>query len=257
MLASLDTTLYPRDQWHYLRLTVHGAFDVVDFSYVYNGWLQSVKAPILASPTLADLDGDGQPEILLTTYGSGGNAYGGGTIWVWRGDGSVFPGWPFEITTGPVPGGVAVGDVDDDGAPDVVAAGWGGIYALHADGTLMPGWPYSTYAYSPPTLVDLDGDGPLEIAIAGDLPALTRLASMCFAPTALAPPAGRSTSRAWARSRPPISTAISGPSLVAGTRGTDFGTFLTEPHAVYVWSGDDQCVLVGRKPPSAGWCRRP
>jgi len=37
------------------------------------------------APALADLDGDGFPEIVLQTRQA---------LHVWRGDGSLFPGWP-------------------------------------------------------------------------------------------------------------------------------------------------------------------
>src|SRR5207244_5149520 len=65
-------------------------------------------APILA---LGDLDCDGFPEIIAQTSDS---------LHVYKGDGTVFAGWP--QTWGPSwygDSGPVIGDVDGDGSPDV------------------------------------------------------------------------------------------------------------------------------------------
>jgi hypothetical protein len=69
-----------------------------------------------SAPALADLDGDGVPEILLESDGR---------LEVWRGDGSIFPGWP-QIWSAQGQGewignsSPVVGDVDGDQEPDIV-----------------------------------------------------------------------------------------------------------------------------------------
>ena len=65
------------------------------------------------APALADLDGDSFPEIIVQANTS---------LNVWKGDGTVFPGWPeswgSEFTTaGSTP---VAGDVDGDGIADIV-----------------------------------------------------------------------------------------------------------------------------------------
>lgn len=149
-----------------------------------------------ASPILADLDADGDFEIIVAT--------GTGTVLAVQGDGSVLDGWPVSTdvvgdlaedapayTDGGVPplreafmASPAAGDLDGDGVPEVVAATiTGSVYAWHADGSLVEGFP--TYAIGreneefgtkfrydqgfagAPALFDLDGDGTLEIIATG------------------------------------------------------------------------------------------
>ncbi len=148
-----------------------------------------------ASPQLADLDGDGDFEIIVAT--------GSGTVLAVDDDGTLLPGWPVYsdvlddlaedapgFSSGAVPplreaflATPAVGDLDGDGTMEIVAAGIaGGLYVWNTDGTLVDGFP--TYAIGrtaeefdtlhtydqgfagAPTLYDLDGDGTLEIIAA-------------------------------------------------------------------------------------------
>jgi hypothetical protein len=148
-----------------------------------------------SQPALADLDGDGDEEVVT--------ADSNGRIHAYEGEGGgELPGWP--ATTGPaelhpaldrpdveadhepVLGPVAAGDIAGDDRPEVLAAGiQGHVYAYDADGELLPGWPVDVgrHAVDPgsprpqleytrlpkagasasPVLVDLDRDGGLEV----------------------------------------------------------------------------------------------
>ena len=63
------------------------------------------------APALGDLDGDGVPEIVVQTEDA---------LNVWKGNGTIFPGWPrtwtnsWQGNSAPV-----IGDVDGDGLPDI------------------------------------------------------------------------------------------------------------------------------------------
>lgn len=149
-----------------------------------------------SSPILADLDGDNIFEIVI--------ANSGGRVLAMKGDGSMLPGWPTsaDLIPDPHPGQagfasgalpenrenfistVAVGDIDGDGEPEVVAASFqGGVYAWHADGSGVAGFPVRAIGRGPeefdtqhlydqgfmgsPSLNDLDGDGDHEILLLG------------------------------------------------------------------------------------------
>lgn len=111
-------------------------------------------------PALADLDGDGVPEIIVQTSSA---------INIWKGDGSVFPGWPvegeFSYKSGPV-----VGDVDGDQQPDIVAIGFDSVFMFNRFGALHPRFPKIipvNYGVTP-AMADIDLDGRNEIIVTGD-----------------------------------------------------------------------------------------
>ncbi|MGB7062780.1 MAG: VCBS repeat-containing protein [Candidatus Zixiibacteriota bacterium] len=130
------------------------------------GWPQELAVGSTWKDTkgvaFADLDGDGNLEIITGT-----NAY---RVYVWNYLGDSRPGWP-QMLSGRVLSGVAVGDVNADGLPNIVAAVYnpqGLVYVFDRDGNVLPGWPASFgdhYAAQTPTLSDLDGDGKLEIIV--------------------------------------------------------------------------------------------
>ncbi len=128
-----------------------------------------------------------------------------GTVLALRGNGDELPGWPVRtdplalhtgsraFTTGALPttfseslgSGIAAADLDGDGTVEVVAASAAGkVYVWEPDGSRRPGFPVRTDprfsarsardAYNrllrgilaAPVLVDLDGDGRLDIVAA-------------------------------------------------------------------------------------------
>lgn len=135
-------------------------------SYSHNGWPTAAED---RSPVLADLDADGDLEILMA-----GKPTAAGTdaaVQVFQGNGTLWhrygPTGAEDITTPP-----AVGDVDGDGQMDVVfvsrQSGAGSINIWRADGseigvTAMS----STFNTAHIDLVsaDLDGDDDLEIVV--------------------------------------------------------------------------------------------
>jgi len=135
--------------------------DVAGFPVVTEGG--AVRTPVLA-----DLDGDGAMEIIIAVRN-----WPEGLIYVYRGDGTIFPNWPQRMDY--VPGSaVAVGDINGDEIPEIVAESYYRLHAYSIDGVLLPGFPYlpdttgtRVFSYSTPVLADLDGDGNREI-ICGD-----------------------------------------------------------------------------------------
>ncbi len=136
------------------------------------GWpkLTATHTSVIASPALADLDGDGTLEIITGTYETDAKIY------VWRYDGSNMAGWPYTIPRAPASGShisssPAIGDIDGDGELDIVAGSCGQcgtVYAWRRNGTVMPGWPFITNAVvdgSSPVLGDVNGDGRVDIVV--------------------------------------------------------------------------------------------
>lgn len=140
------------------------------------GWPKSLPASeeppnpasVLAAPALADLDGDGRPEVIVAT-----NA---GRVHAWATSGAPLAGWPVEVPHRARAGfgGTAVGDVNGDGQPEVVVAGeqgWLGpasVSAISARGVLLPGWPFHLpeTTNAGPALGDVSGDGIADVVVA-------------------------------------------------------------------------------------------
>jgi len=114
------------------------------------------------TPVLADLDNDGALEIITNK-----RFWPLGEWWVYRGDGTVFPGWPQPIDHVPSSSS-AVGDVTGDGIPEIIGESYDGLYVWDVNGNLLSGFPFmmpysAVNSYSSPVLVDLDEDGLNEI----------------------------------------------------------------------------------------------
>ncbi len=105
-------------------------------SYGEELWHYSIGGAVRATPSLADLDGDGRLEIIFAAATA---------IYVLDGRGEPVKGWPYEedVTFA----GVAVGDVDLDGVPEIAAVARSGesvskVYIFEANGELFSGaWP--------------------------------------------------------------------------------------------------------------------
>lgn len=110
------------------------------------------------TPVLADLDNDGAMEIIVNKRLSSA-----GEVWVYKGNGTVFTGWPRPI--GHVPASsAAVGDITGDGVPEIMGESYTALYAWKANGDTLPGFPFympngDVNSYSSPVLADVDNDG--------------------------------------------------------------------------------------------------
>lgn len=127
--------------------------------------------PVAYSPvafTASDLDGDGQPDLIVATGGTG--------VAVYRNTGSsgtlTFAA-PANYTTGSSPTYIITGDLDKDGKPDVIVANLIGNTISILRNTSTPGnisfaakVDVSAYGYPAGIAIgDLDGDGLPDLAI--------------------------------------------------------------------------------------------
>lgn len=159
------------------------------------------ESGVFSSPVLADLDGDGDLEIIVAAMDQ--------WVYAWNHDGSPVNGWPVLCRNETYPAGTDNGerkdgrivstpvvvDLDGDGKPEIsmgtnemiegntasfVYALWGDGNA-HEGGAYVPNWPRSVTGFVPdeilpfvgrghpnsPAAADIDGDGKQEVVVAG------------------------------------------------------------------------------------------
>lgn len=165
VLAALDFSNYDSG-WYMLRLTVFTAdgrslsaesFTRIDHD-LKSGWPQDIPNENILSQfspnravSFADLDGDGEDEVIATSYQ---------TLHVWRADGSAFPGFPVTLPS-PSAGAVSIYDVNQDGDLDIITPlsaldGSGEIAIYDNYGYLLFGYPLSTGLSYDEGVVQLD-----------------------------------------------------------------------------------------------------
>ncbi|MCF7920285.1 MAG: T9SS type A sorting domain-containing protein [Candidatus Cloacimonetes bacterium] len=131
-------------------------------SYDYNfevsiqqtNWPWFLAERLSVAPLLADLDDDGDLDILATTMS--GDMYG---LNIFAEEMADFP-W---MTGETIEKHTALGDVDNDDEPEIVlATRSGNIYARNLDGSVAWQYEHGADQLLTPVLADIDGDGLLE-----------------------------------------------------------------------------------------------
>jgi hypothetical protein len=118
-----------------------------------------------------DVNGDGKPDVIESVICANGCPNNGVSVLLGNGDGTFQP--PI-LTSSPASGySIAVQDVDGDGEPDVVIAGYVVPYATvllgNGDGTFQPPQKYQSglKSNSAVAIADLNGDGKPDLVMSG------------------------------------------------------------------------------------------
>ncbi len=149
-------------------------------AFTVGGVSPDVNSSVVAAPAIADLDGDGDTEIVVTTLD--------GWVYVFDDAGNNEPGFPVELDRSlalnpsehrNLDSGIfaapALEDLDGDGTYEIIVGAMDGhVYAWHSDGTTVPGFPVMLWldgdedfsrTLSSPAIGDIDGDGVPEIVL--------------------------------------------------------------------------------------------
>ncbi len=145
-----DYTLYLHGYFGADSLVDSSSFTLV--SAFAEGWPQTIEGRGPVSAVTADLEGDGQKEIIVATM------FG---LDVFSHDGQMCSGFPVLVGTDVqcVP---AVYDIDHDGEREIVCTAEDGIHVFNADGSCTEGWPVNCVTmrtrigYPTPTITSLD-----------------------------------------------------------------------------------------------------
>jgi uncharacterized repeat protein (TIGR01451 family) len=135
----------------------------------YSSWCETGW---YSSPATADLDGDGQVEVIASAYsifvldGSTGQLE-------WKVASGHDRSEPGADNVGRSWSGIALADVDNDGSMEIITAhggGWVSVY--NAQGYFEPGWPQhpTSSELRGLSVSDLDGDSLMEIIVTAAVP---------------------------------------------------------------------------------------
>jgi len=168
--VSEDCPLY-EDLLFYVNIRAGDLEFNYDFIYevipaYLDGWPKKETGEAFGSPGVADIDGDGDLEVIFAPMNRGKDK---GKVYAWHHDGSLVDGWPIVLPISKFPGSPAIADIDGDELPEIIIGDFNDnkVYAWHYDGSPVDGWPTLVFntVYGTPAIGDIDGDGLPEIVV--------------------------------------------------------------------------------------------
>ena len=122
------------------------------------------------NPAIADITGDGIPEIVFGSFNQGE----GGNLYAWSANGELLENFPIELNA-PVAGSVILADVSGDRVSDIIVVlapagdNLSAITAISGEGDVIEGFPLSMARWGraviagTPTIWDIDRDGDMDL----------------------------------------------------------------------------------------------
>jgi putative cell wall-binding protein len=136
-------------------------------------WSRELDGVTNASPTLADLNGDGRLDVAIGTWNSVAQWWlTGGTVYAFDGvTGNQLPGFPKVRGAGEVVlGGITTADINADGGQDLFVPTYSGITVFSGktgQSLLQLAQGDNVGFENSPAIADVDGDGQLDVLAAG------------------------------------------------------------------------------------------
>jgi uncharacterized protein (DUF2141 family) len=171
--GAYDPTLTAGENLYYLEQTTPG-----DYAVRTRAFIDQLDVGSESSPALADLDGDGDLDLIIGNKIEPGNS-GGGALFFFRNVGSArapsFRAGGRIVVPAAYHYAPALADLDGDGKPDLILGTWqNAVQFYRGDGTA--GQPHFTLvdsalvtltrgSHATPFLADLDGDGDLDMVV--------------------------------------------------------------------------------------------
>lgn len=139
----------------------------------YPGWPKTTDYPGFSSPALADLDVDGDLEIVIGTGRpdlENDAIPGAGSVYAWHHNGGLVQGWPVHPTNAQgndmqIISSPTIGDVDGDGSIEILFSMVWDVQIYNTDGTLQQLLGAQWTVWASPALGDTDVDGYQEVWI--------------------------------------------------------------------------------------------
>jgi hypothetical protein len=142
------------------------------------GWPRPTVYPGFSSPALADLDEDGDLEVIIGSgdpyIDNGDDMPGAGSVYAWHHDGTLVSGWPVYPKNAQNPpkdtyvlSSPTIADVDNDGEVEILFAMLWDVHVYNVDGTRQALLRTCRTVWSSPAVGDTDSDGKVEVWVGG------------------------------------------------------------------------------------------